>query len=183
MSGVEAYLAKISRALKPMKEGSDADAAVALLLRARGRGFEVLFVKRAENPTDFWSGQVALPGGKREIKDESLRQTAIRESLEEIGIDLTQGCRFLGVLKASTSAGRHVKVLPLVFFLEHKVRVRLNRSELEDYVWIELKNLIENRGTAKLSFGEVPSFTVDNYLIWGLTYRILDEFLDILKSP
>jgi 8-oxo-dGTP pyrophosphatase MutT (NUDIX family) len=183
MSRVEAYLAKISQALKPMTEESDANAAVVLLLRARGRGFEVLFVKRAENPTDFWSGQVALPGGRREVQDESLRQTAIRETLEEIGIDLTYGCRFLGVLKASTSAGRHVKVLPFVFFLEHEATVRLNRNELEEHVWIGLRSLIDNRGTTRVGFAEVPSFIVANYLIWGLTYRILDEFLDLLKSP
>jgi 8-oxo-dGTP pyrophosphatase MutT (NUDIX family) len=182
MSSVGAYLAKISRALKPVAEESDADAAVALLFRAHGQNIEILFVKRAENPTDFWSGQVALPGGRREIKDKSLRETAIRETLEETGIDLTQGCRLLGALTASTSAGRRVKVLPFVFFLEHRVVVELNRSELEEYFWIEPNNLAENRGITKFSFAEVPSFTFDKYLIWGLTYRILDEFLDILES-
>ena len=181
MDGVEAHLAKISLALKLIKEESDAHAAVAVLLRAHGRDFEVLLVKRAENPTDFWSGQVALPGGRREAR-ESLSHTAIRETFEETGIDLTRGCRFLGVLRASVSAGRHVKVLPFVFFLEREVTVNLNRSELEEYIWIQLSDLIENQGTAKLSFGEVPSFTVNEYLIWGLTYRILDELLYILKS-
>jgi 8-oxo-dGTP pyrophosphatase MutT (NUDIX family) len=182
MNGVEAHLAKISLALMQVTEESDADAAVAVLLRTRGRDFKVLLVKRAENPTDFWSGQISLPGGRRETEDESLTHTAIRETLEETGIDLTRGCRLLGVLRASTSAGRHVKVLPFVFFLEHEVTVKLNRSELEEYVWIQLSDLIENRGRAKLSFREVPSFTVNQYLIWGLTYRILDELLYILNS-
>jgi 8-oxo-dGTP pyrophosphatase MutT (NUDIX family) len=183
MSGIEAYLTKISRALKAVTEQTDADAAVALLLRAREQNFEILFVKRVENPTDFWSGQVALPGGRREISDDSLRQTAIRETFEETGIDLTTGCRFLGALKVFTSVTRRVRVQPFVFFLEHEVSIKLNRRELEEYAWIEPESLTKNRGKAKFSFGEVPSFNVGKYRIWGLTYRILDEFLVLLKAP
>jgi len=183
MSNIEAYLAKISRALKPAAEETDADAAVALLLRAHEQNVEILFVKRVENPRDFWSGQVALPGGRHEIKDENLRQTAIRETFEETGMDLTGECRFLGALKVFTSITHRVRVQPFVFFLEHEVSIKLNPSELEEYAWIEPRKLSENRGTAKFSFGEVPSFNVDKYRIWGLTYRILEEFLALLKSP
>ena len=169
MSHVEEYLAKLSHALKPILEEQDAGAAVALLLRVSSQDFEVLLVKRVENPTDFWSGQVALPGGRREVRDESLKQTAIRETLEETGNDLNHDCRFLGVLEASTPAGRRVKVLPFVFFLEREVSVRLNRSELEGFVWVELEDLIKHKGTAKFSFGEFPAYIVENYVIWGLT--------------
>ena len=155
--------------MKPILEEQDAGAAVALLLRVSSQDFEVLLVKRVENPTDFWSGQVALPGGRREVRDESLKQTAIRETLEETGIDLNHDCRFLGVLEASTSSGRRVKVLPLVFFLEREVSVRLNRSELEGFVWVESEDLIKHKVTAKFSFGEFPAYIVENYVIWGLT--------------
>lgn len=181
MSRAEKYLAKISHMLKSVPEEEGAGAAVALLSRASGQDFEVLLVGRVENPTDFWSGQVALPGGRREVQDEHLKQTAIREALEETGIDLNHDCRFLGVLEASTSAGRRVKVLPFVFFLEHEVSVRLNRSELEEYAWAELKDLIEHKGTAKFSFGEFPAFIIDNYVVWGLTYRILENFFQVLE--
>lgn len=182
MSRGEEYLAKISRVLKFATEEDGAGAAVALLLRSGGQDFEVLLVKRVENPTDFWSGQVALPGGRREVQDENLKQTAIRETLEETGIYLNHDCRFLGVLEASTSAGKRVKVLPFVFFLEHEVLVRLNRSELEEYTWVELDNLIKHKGTAKFSFGEFPAFIIDNYVVWGLTHRILEDLLQVLKS-
>lgn len=183
MSDIEAYLAKISRALKPTTEETDADAAVALLLRAREHGFEVLFVRRVENPKDFWSGQVALPGGRREITDGSLEQTATRETFEEIGIDLTKVGRFLGALKVFTSILRRVRVQPFVFFLDHEVSIKLNSGELEEFVWIDLGRLAKNRGRTKFKFREVPSFNVNEYRIWGLTYRVLDEFLALLKSP
>jgi len=177
----EESLAKISSVLKSASEEEDAGAAVALLLRAIDQDFEVLLVKRVESPTDFWSGQVALPGGRREVQDEDLKQTAVRETSEETGIDLIHDCRFLGALEASTSAGRHVKVLPFVFFLEREISVRLNRGELAEYAWVELRDLIEHKGTAKFSFGEFPAFIIDNYVIWGLTYRILESFFQVLK--
>jgi len=70
-----------------------------------------------------------------------------------------------------------------VFFLENEVSIKLNRSELEEYSWIESENLAKNRGRTKFSFEEIPSFNVDKYRIWGLTYRILDVFLALVKSP
>jgi len=73
-------------------------AAVALLLRERdSRGLEILVIRRAENEHDPWSGHMALPGGGYEPGDHSVYDTARRETLEEIGIDLDEGL-FLGRL-------------------------------------------------------------------------------------
>lgn len=49
---------------------------------------QLFFIKRAENPRDLHSAQVAFPGGKKEL-DETSIDTAIRETFEEVGIDLT----------------------------------------------------------------------------------------------
>lgn len=49
---------------------------------------DVLFIKRARNPRDPWSGHMALPGGRREAHDDDLLATAIRETHEETGIEL-----------------------------------------------------------------------------------------------
>lgn len=53
----------------------------------RNIGTEVLYIKRASRAEDPWSGHVAFPGGKRE-GDESDMECAVRETLEEIGLDL-----------------------------------------------------------------------------------------------
>jgi 8-oxo-dGTP pyrophosphatase MutT (NUDIX family) len=50
---------------------------------------EVAFIKRAARVGDRWTSHVALPGGKRDPEDEDDRFTAIRETLEEVGLDLT----------------------------------------------------------------------------------------------
>jgi 8-oxo-dGTP diphosphatase len=59
-------IAKLPSALEPISDEQGANAAVALLLKPRRNDFDVLLVKRVKNPSDPWSGQMALPGGIRE---------------------------------------------------------------------------------------------------------------------
>ena len=74
------------------------DAAVALIVRPR-ISMDVLLIKRSTNERDPWSGHMALPGGRWEPGDAGLKQTAIRETLEETGVDLTQESLELGRLE------------------------------------------------------------------------------------
>ncbi|KAK9374085.1 NUDIX hydrolase domain-like protein [Lipomyces chichibuensis] len=62
------------------------------------RNAEILFIKRSTREADRWSGQVALPGGRRDIEDESDLVTAKRETLEEVGLDLDQYALYVGPL-------------------------------------------------------------------------------------
>jgi len=173
---------KLSKLLKPLSEEQGADAAVALMLKPMNRDFKVLFVKRVENPADSWSGQVAFPGGKRDAKDKNLKRTIVRETLEETNIDLLDRCRFLGVLAAVRSTRRpEMKVLPFVILLEHEPAIKLNEKELEGFVWILLEELVRNKGTVKFGFGEFPAYIVERNVIWGLTYRILENFFYTLE--
>src|SRR5215471_4539492 len=79
-------------------DNSRPQAAVALLLREHAGFAELLMIKRAANPRDFWSGHLALPGGRRQPEDADLRITAIRETHEEVGLDLNDGGEILGRL-------------------------------------------------------------------------------------
>jgi len=174
---------KLSKVLKPVSEGQDADAAVALLLKRVNQTLKVLFVKRTENPADPWSGQMAFPGGKRDAKDQNLKQTVVRETLEETNINLLDRCRFLGVMETLTSTRRpEMKILPFVVLLEHEPSIKLN-EELERFVWISPEELVHHKGTVKFSFGEFPAYIVGNSVIWGLTYRILEKFVHTLEYP
>lgn len=172
---------KWQHALTPLTEEQGVTAAVALLLKRVNEDFAVLFVRRVINPKDPWSGQIGLPGGKRDLKDTTLKDTIMREVREEVDIDLTEKCQFLGVLPALISPPRpEMKILPFVILLENEPAVTLNEKELEDFVWITLKELSRNRGTVTFWFGEFPSYNVGHHVIWGLTYRILEMFLQTL---
>lgn len=174
---------KWSEILKPIEEEQNASAAVALLLNSVHTHITVLFVKRVNNPADPWSGQMALPGGKQELDDQNLKDTVIRETAEETGINLEE-CQFLGVLEAVTSAPRpDMKILPFVILCEHEPIITLNEKELEGFFWISLNDLIYNRGTIDFGFGEFPAYIVGDTIIWGLTYRIMERFFRTIGFP
>jgi 8-oxo-dGTP diphosphatase len=178
----EDFLKKLSEVLKPISEEQGADAAVALIFKSVNQELKILFVKRVENPADPWSGQMALPGGKRDAHDQNLKQTVIRETLEETNIDLLYRCRFLGVMAALRSMQRaKMKILPFVILLEHQPSIILNKRELERFVWFSLKELVQHKSAAKFSFGESPAYIIESDIIWGLTYRILENFVHEIK--
>jgi len=166
--------------LKPVFKEEEADAAVALLLKPTDQVLKVFLVKRVENPSDPWSGQMSLPGGKRDAEDQNLKQTVVRETLEETNINLLYRCRFLGLMKPMRSTLRpEMKILPFVVLLEHEPLIRLN-EELKWFVWISLEELIQNESTVKFDFGEFPAYLVGNSVVWGLTHRILKKFVKSL---
>ena len=168
--------------LRPISDEQDAGAAVALLLRRASQGFKILLVKRVENPSDPWSGQMAFPGGKRSSEDENLKQTVIRETKEETGLNLGS-CRFLGVTAVHKPARMsEMKILPYVILLEHEPSIRLNPTELEYFFWVSLEELVQHRQTVKFDFGKFPAYGVRKNVVWGLTYRIIEDFLKTLNS-
>jgi len=173
---------KLSKVLKPVWEDQNAGAAVALLLKPTSHGIKVLFVKRAENFADPWSGQMALPGGKRDAKDQSLKDTVVRETLEETNINLLYRCRFLGSMAPLNSDIRpELNIIPFVILLEHEPSIKLN-VELKYFVWISPEELVQNRHTVKFSRGEFPAYIVGSNVIWGLTYRIFENFIHTVDS-
>jgi len=175
-------IANLPTVLKPVSSEQGANAAVALLLKPRRGDFDVLLVKRVENPSDTWSGQMALPGGKREPKDGSLRDTVVRETLEETGVRL-EGCRFLGVLDAVRSEPkRDFRILPFVVLLAEEPMLKLSKAELETYLWVPYEEVVGSRGVVEFSFGKVPVYVLADAVVWGITYRILSEFVEAVEK-
>jgi 8-oxo-dGTP pyrophosphatase MutT (NUDIX family) len=159
-------------------------AAVAIMLRDPGEGLEVLFIRRAENPQDPWSGQVAFPGGRFEPQDADLRATARRETLEETGLDLSRS-EFLGALDEIAARGRlrpvDLSVQPFVFALEGEMETRAS-GEVESLHWIPLDRLLAPKAEETFEYHQgdttvrMPCLSVGPIVIWGLTYRM---FLDL----
>ena len=169
-------------ALKPISDEQDANAAVALLLKPKRNDFDVLLVKRVKNPSDPWSGQMALPGGKREPKDASLKDTVMRETLEETGITLDK-YRFLGALYAVRSEPKPIfNILPFVALLEDEPKLNLNKAELEKFIWVPYEEVIRSRGIVEFSFGKVPAYIFADAIVWGVTYKILRDFVKAVSA-
>lgn len=164
--------------LRHVSDEQGANAAVAVLLKIRDGDLNVLLVKRVENSVDPWSGQMAFPGGKRDPKDQSLMQTIVRETLEETNINLQVSCRFLGALKATHSKPKpDLKILPFVILVEREQPIILSEKELAGFFWIPFRDIIKAEGEAQLSIGRAPAYIVGPLVIWGLTYRIIKDFI------
>lgn len=156
----------------------------------RGRGDVLLVILRATVPGDPWSGHLALPGGGADADDTSLESTARRETLEETGIDLsTSRCvAELSIVKPSVPGAPPVSISPFVFRYTGDVRVTIS-DELADAWWIPIADLqhpgawVHTRVEVRDgSFMNVRGFLWRGHTLWGLTERILYEFLGWLES-
>ena len=167
-------------------------AAVAILVRDRDGILEILLIKRAEYESDPWSGHVALPGGRMEPGDVTLEDTAVRETREEIGIDLRVAGTVIGTLDEvhpRTPVLPPVVVRPFVVAMNTQVQPSPS-AEVADVFWVGLEALrapgawqpstVRAHGTDLL----VTSYRHGSYVVWGLTERVLRSLTLLLeKAP
>jgi 8-oxo-dGTP pyrophosphatase MutT (NUDIX family) len=167
--------------------GNGTQAAVAFIIRDAEHGPEGLFIERATRDGDPWSGNVGFPGGRVEQVDGTLRETAERETREEIGLDLS---RWTHLGRLSDIAGAHlpVRVACFVYLITGDPPLILS-DEVTETFWVPLAALTvpERRITASIRFCDrtitTPAFILpqsDKPLLWGITYRLVSEFLEIM---
>lgn len=162
------------------------EAAVAIVLRPRDT-LELLLIKRAEHDGDPWSGHMALPGGRRDPGDGDLLDTALRETCEETGLCLDAGAR-MGVLDEVTPASRRLPPLviaPFVIAARPEATAHADPSEVEAAIWVPLPALADDAAAGELILQleggprRFPTYNYGEYVIWGLTHRILRQFLQL----
>jgi 8-oxo-dGTP pyrophosphatase MutT (NUDIX family) len=164
----------------PDEQAAQRCAAVAVIVQQRGDQTCVLLLKRAERQGDPWSGQISLPGGRFESSDENLYVTALRETHEETGIDL-RGALYHGHAEAlhPFSAGpKGMPVTPFLFQLEGEPNLTLS-AEATDWFWLPLQSAVAGDFNSSIRFRETtfPSWQYQSFSIWGLTMRILAQFV------
>ena len=152
---------------------------------------EVLLIKRAERTGDRWSGHMALPGGREDKGDKSVRGTAMRETSEEIGLDLPEQNyigRLSDVMTLAHGTKKPMVVSPYVFRLAGQPKLTLNH-EVAEVVWLPLSFLADpaNRDSMRWDKSGVgiklPCYHYQGYKIWGLTLRMLDELTHLAVHP
>jgi len=159
-------------------------AAVLLPLYQSETGPHLILTKRTEEvPTH--KGQIAFPGGGFEEGDADLLTTAIRETREEIGIDLSRHADVLGHMAPRAPANRpDVLVVPFVALARGRVEPSIG-AEVTSTFWAPLADLPETLTTTdvRTSVGplRVPAFVHEGRVIWGFTYRVLEELLALLE--
>jgi 8-oxo-dGTP pyrophosphatase MutT (NUDIX family) len=162
-------------------------AAVLLPLYETAAGPHFVLTKRTERvPTH--KGQISFPGGGFQDGDGSLLSTALRETEEEIGL-LRRDVDVVGVLDDTvTAASAHV-VRPFVGFVPHPYAFRLDSFEIEQLIQLPLRPLLEPncfREEVWERDGQPRSVFFhehDGHTIWGLTARILKQFVEAVGTP
>jgi 8-oxo-dGTP pyrophosphatase MutT (NUDIX family) len=159
-------------------------AAVAAVARQRDRGAELLFIRRAEQPGDPWSGHMAFPGGRVDEGDADALAAAKRETREEVGLDLAAAPLLGKLSQVPTKA--HGKLRPMVIqpfvFELHETPVFQCSDEVEEVIWVPIDHFREpaNRGTLQWKRLPLPCYRYDGRVIWGLTLRMVDELVAAL---
>lgn len=158
------------------------DAAVLVPIVDRDDGHGLLFTKRAEHLGEH-PGQMSFPGGGVEPEDESLRETALREANEEIGLDPTEAT-VIGQLDDIRTITEYA-VTPFVARVPDR-HYEPDHQEVAEIAILPLSALLdpdnyEFERRSHAHYGEIPLhyFHVGDYTVWGATARILVQFLEL----
>ena len=168
-------------------------AAVAMLLKPQEHDLFMFFIHRAHHPQDPWSGHMAFPGGRQDPEDLDLSYTIYRETKEEVGIDLNIHSEYLGrmVELQAMARGRPISmtVSPFIYLVSSEVSPNPDPGEVQDTIWVPLSFMqqqgverIVSRPTPDGSSIQVPALEYGGKTIWGLTYRMLRGFLELIEE-
>jgi 8-oxo-dGTP pyrophosphatase MutT (NUDIX family) len=174
-------------------EPFDSRAAVALILCEEGQGdrsdLSLLFIRRAEDEGDRWSGHIAFPGGRIDQTDESPSHTAERETFEEVGIPIGQ-LDLVARLDDLAGTAESILVSGFVYLLEAKAPLVLNH-EIAEAIWLPLHEIERSDRQVVRRFKylehdlELPGLRVvddeRSPVLWGLSYRFLQILMEKLE--
>lgn len=188
-----AWRLALERSRTPPRDGEIVGAAVAAVFREIDGDAELLLIRRAERPGDPWSGHMAFPGGRVEPADLDPLATAIRETREEVGLDLERHGELLGPLAQLQAWARGrpagLYVAPYVFAVARHATLDLSPSdEVARVVWARLSELHDPAAQTTLPYliggqqVELPAVRVGDDLVWGLTHRMLMDLFGRLSA-
>ncbi|MEC5393974.1 NUDIX hydrolase [Bergeyella sp. RCAD1439] len=162
-------------------------AAVNILLYRKGGEWYFPLMVRSHNENDRHSGQISLPGGRREAWDDDFSCTALRETSEEIGVPVWR-MRMVRGLTPLYIPPSNFYVYPFVSYTGREPLFRLQASEAVELIEFPVRLLLSmpltpERRVLPSSRGQaVPVIVLEGHVIWGATAMILSEFSHLLKK-
>jgi 8-oxo-dGTP pyrophosphatase MutT (NUDIX family) len=132
------------------------------------------------------SAQISFPGGKTEKIDTNLQETALRETLEEVGVQPTS-VKIIRELTDVYIPPSNFLATPFIGFSEKQPSFILN-YEVAKSIEILVTDLLDdasistiNLSTSYMRKVDVPCFKLNNYIVWGATAMMLSEIKELIK--
>ena len=170
-------------------DGEPRRAAVAIVFRVNAYdALELILIQRSEREGDPWSGQIALPGGRFDHGDATLQDTAVRETLEETGVDVARDGVVLGMLdelRPRTPTLPPIIVTPFVAVVPRDVTFATS-DEVAEVFWVPVSYFsdpyvaMESTVHVRGADWRVPSYRLGRHVVWGMTERILKQLLELV---
>jgi len=179
---LEAFSAKYLD-LKPNKQ-TRKSAVLILLYPSANEIYFPLIVRSLYD--GFHSGEVGFPGGRYELTDEDLIQTALREANEEIGLN-TGDVKILGTLTEIFIGPSNFFVLPVVGYLPYRPEFLPDDREVKDVLEVRLDYFLQPNSISSSVInipGDIvrtPHYTLQDHKIWGATAKMINELLAVLS--
>ncbi len=157
-----------------------------ILLYPTGSGLYFVLTRRTET-VESHKGQISLPGGAQE-PGESLREAALREAVEELGIDSSCVEILDGPLTPVYIPVSGFRATPFVGFTGDRPNITAAANEVVEIIETPLemivneKNIVEEEWSIRGYQGLVPFFSIHGHKVWGATAMILGEFAEMLKT-
>jgi 8-oxo-dGTP pyrophosphatase MutT (NUDIX family) len=185
--GVETALKKLlaQRQKRYITDNNRISSAVLIPIYQKDGQYHIIFIKRTTTVKTH-KGQISFPGGMRDTLDKTLLDTALRESLEEIGLR-KEDIQVLGELDDEVTTTSNFTVTPFVALIPWPYRFTPNKAEVDKLIEVPISALMEKDclkpDTEVLNGKKVDSFAYHyrGTVIWGATARILNKLLDIIS--
>ena len=147
--------------------------------------YHIVFIKRT-NTVKTHKGQISFPGGAREKEDASLRDTALRESHEEIGLAV-KDVEVIGELDDEVTTTSNYIVSPYVGMIPWPYDFVKNASEVDEILTVPIPTLLDtdclrlDKKAINHQKPDIYEYHCQGQVIWGATALILKKLLDILS--
>ena len=162
----------------------DAAVLVALFWRADPGGLGVVLTKRRDDLRRH-AGEISFPGGRQDLDEDDLRETALREAREEIGLP-SEAVDLVGALQPTPTIATNYAVYPFVGLIEAGHEWAPSVFEVEEVLEFSLADLRAGYERRRLLRRGVPfrtdTYVVGEHLVWGATARILQDLLERVEA-
>lgn len=166
---------------------------------AKQAGVLALFYPAQTNETTFililrktykgvHSAQVSFPGGKVEDVDVTLKDTAVRETYEEVGVPIKH-IQVIANMSQVYIPPSNFFVQPYLGITEKRPLFKKQDNEVEQLIEVKLQDLIDDKNiimqNVETSYNidvEVPAFQLNGFTVWGATAMVLSEIKDVIKQ-